>query len=106
AHHHGDFHHHPNRGASSSRQNTDTQTKELQANSIAARNSSTNVAGGSSHQGSSKRGQVSLNHLLNFTFPPRQRPTSSMPIRRHGKGANYQPFNKERYMNAKQVSFL
>ncbi|CAG8798173.1 45730_t:CDS:10, partial [Gigaspora margarita] len=45
-----------------------------------------------------KRGQISLNHLLNFSFPPRQRSVSSTP-RRH-KAINYQPFNKERFVNA------
>jgi hypothetical protein len=43
-----------------------------------------------------KRGHVSLTHLLNFSFPPRQ--TQS-----HGKkrfSASYTAFNKERFVNA------
>ncbi|CAG8541906.1 16933_t:CDS:2, partial [Cetraspora pellucida] len=40
-----------------------------------------------------KRGQISLNHLLNFSFPPRQRSVTSTP--RKQKAINYQPFNKE-----------
>ncbi|KAJ3328173.1 hypothetical protein HDU76_010461 [Blyttiomyces sp. JEL0837] len=45
-----------------------------------------------------KRGQINVNHLVNFNFPPRQRQqVSSAPVRRRG---NYQPFNKERFINA------
>ncbi|RUS13564.1 hypothetical protein BC937DRAFT_95125, partial [Endogone sp. FLAS-F59071] len=46
-----------------------------------------------------KRGLISLNHLLNFSFPERQRPTSNNTPRKH-RPANYQPFNKERFVNA------
>ncbi|RUP45481.1 hypothetical protein BC936DRAFT_148111 [Jimgerdemannia flammicorona] len=53
------------------------------------------VTGGSTN----KRGQISLNHLLNFSFPERQRPVPNSTPRRH-KPANYQPFNKERFVNA------
>lgn len=44
-----------------------------------------------------KRGQVSLNHLLNFQLPPRSRPTP-LPHRR-AKTSSI-PFNKERFINA------
>ncbi|KAJ3046535.1 RING finger protein 10, partial [Rhizophlyctis rosea] len=48
-----------------------------------------------------KRGAISLNHLLNFSLPPRQRPTpgSSGPVRRK-KDVYYEPYNKERFVNA------
>ena len=45
--------------------------------------------------------KVLANHLLNFTLPPRQRPPAAHP--RKGKSAAYQPFNKERFVNAKYV---
>ncbi|KAK9763520.1 hypothetical protein K7432_009718 [Basidiobolus ranarum] len=45
-----------------------------------------------------KRGQISMNHLLNFSLPPRQRPISYVP--RKSKTSNHQPFNKERFINA------
>ncbi|RHZ84405.1 hypothetical protein Glove_82g57 [Diversispora epigaea] len=45
-----------------------------------------------------RRGQISLNHLLNFSFPPRQRYVSNTPRRQ--RSTNYQPFNKERFVNA------
>ncbi|CAH1760548.1 12895_t:CDS:10 [Entrophospora sp. SA101] len=44
-----------------------------------------------------KRGQISLNHLLNFTFPPRQ---SFNHTPRRQRVTNYQPYNKERFVNA------
>ncbi|KAJ3038255.1 RING finger protein 10 [Rhizophlyctis rosea] len=48
-----------------------------------------------------KRGAISLNHLLNFSLPPRQRHTtgSSAPTRRR-KDVVYEPYNKERFVNA------
>ncbi|CAI2185065.1 15101_t:CDS:10, partial [Funneliformis geosporum] len=45
-----------------------------------------------------KRGQISLNHLLNFSFPPRQSSNANVPRRQ--KAINYQPYNKERFLNA------
>ncbi|KAG2229889.1 hypothetical protein INT48_001324 [Thamnidium elegans] len=46
-----------------------------------------------------KKGRgVSLNHLLGFSFPQRQE--SPMPTYRKTKTASYQPFNKERFINA------
>ncbi|ORX92306.1 hypothetical protein K493DRAFT_263583 [Basidiobolus meristosporus CBS 931.73] len=39
-----------------------------------------------------------MNHLLNFSLPPRQRPISHLP--RKSKSSNHQPFNKERFINA------
>jgi hypothetical protein len=45
-----------------------------------------------------RKGRVSLNHLLNFSFPQRQRP---QPIIRRQKITSYQPYNKERFVNAK-----
>ncbi|PHZ12038.1 uncharacterized protein RHIMIDRAFT_139375 [Rhizopus microsporus ATCC 52813] len=44
-----------------------------------------------------RKGRVSLNHLLNFSFPQRQRP---QPIIRRQKITSYQPYNKERFVNA------
>lgn len=41
---------------------------------------------------------VNANHLLNFTLPPRQHPPGSS--NRRGKTPSYQPFNKERFVNA------
>ncbi|GBC07049.1 hypothetical protein RclHR1_07200007 [Rhizophagus clarus] len=45
-----------------------------------------------------RRGQISLNHLLNFSFPPRQSSQFNAPRRQ--KTVNYQPYNKERFLNA------
>ncbi|KAI8092779.1 uncharacterized protein BX664DRAFT_277284 [Halteromyces radiatus] len=45
-----------------------------------------------------KKGRVSLNHLLSFSFPPRQQQPVYTP-RRH-KPTSYQPYNKERFINA------
>ncbi|KAG1142068.1 hypothetical protein G6F37_005211 [Rhizopus arrhizus] len=44
-----------------------------------------------------KKGRVSLNHLLSFSFPERQQP---QPAFRKQKTTSYQPFNKERFINA------
>ncbi|KAI8816071.1 uncharacterized protein EV422DRAFT_572133 [Fimicolochytrium jonesii] len=46
-----------------------------------------------------KRGQISLNHLLGFQLPPRQRPTQSRVVKRKSS-AYYEPYNKERFVNA------
>lgn len=46
-----------------------------------------------------KKGRVSLNHLLSFSFPERQE--EPMPVLRKSKVTSYQPFNKERFINAK-----
>ncbi len=65
-------------------------------------------ANSTSHHVDSKqarRGGQSMNHLLSFTLPPRSRPPLSVPARRSRRGANYTPFNKERYVNA-QYRFL
>ncbi|CAB4490042.1 hypothetical protein RhiirA5_354521 [Rhizophagus irregularis] len=45
-----------------------------------------------------RRGQISLNHLLNFSFPPRQSYQANTPRRQ--RTVNYQPYNKERFLNA------
>ncbi|KAI8835540.1 hypothetical protein BC829DRAFT_60982 [Chytridium lagenaria] len=44
-----------------------------------------------------KRGEISLNHLMNFTFPPREQSTLA-PVKK--RGVSYQPFMKERFINA------
>ncbi|ORX60579.1 hypothetical protein DM01DRAFT_1317189 [Hesseltinella vesiculosa] len=44
-----------------------------------------------------KRGRVSLNHLLSFSFPARQAPPVYTPRRTK---TSYQPYNKERFVNA------
>lgn len=46
----------------------------------------------------SKKG-ISANHLLNFTLPPRQRPPIFQSNRKT-KGISYQPYFKERFVNA------
>ncbi|KAJ2960824.1 hypothetical protein NQZ79_g3866 [Umbelopsis isabellina] len=46
-----------------------------------------------------KRGQVSLNHLLNFSFPEREAP-QPVYTQRKVKSVSYQPYNKERFLNA------
>lgn len=46
-----------------------------------------------------KKGRVSLNHLLSFSFPERQE--EPMPTYRKPKVTSYQPFSKERFINAK-----
>ncbi|CAG8641939.1 12664_t:CDS:10, partial [Ambispora leptoticha] len=45
------------------------------------------------------KGKIYLNHLLNFTFPPRQQ-HSIVSTPRRQKVVNYQPYNKERFINA------
>ncbi|KAI8366779.1 uncharacterized protein BYT42DRAFT_587850 [Radiomyces spectabilis] len=46
-----------------------------------------------------KKGRVSLNHLLNFSFPQRQAPQHSYTPRKV-RSTSYQPYNKERFVNA------
>ena len=46
-----------------------------------------------------KKGRVSLNHLLGFSFPERQEAPATQ--HRKQKVTSYQPFNKERFINAK-----
>jgi len=46
-----------------------------------------------------KKGRVSLNHLLSFSFPERQEAPATS--HRKPKVTSYQPFNKERFINAK-----
>ncbi|KAF9915812.1 hypothetical protein BX616_005310 [Lobosporangium transversale] len=50
-------------------------------------------------RGNNKKNQVSLNHLLNFSFPVREEPQNTGPVRRR-RNANYQPFNKDKFINA------
>ncbi|KAJ1536824.1 hypothetical protein HK096_007448 [Nowakowskiella sp. JEL0078] len=45
-----------------------------------------------------KRGEISLNHLINFSFPVRQ--PLNAPISRVKKKSNFAPFNKEKFVNA------
>ncbi|KAI9309191.1 hypothetical protein BJ944DRAFT_194635 [Cunninghamella echinulata] len=45
-----------------------------------------------------KKGRVSLNHLLSFSFPARQQQPAYTP--RRTKTTSYQPYNKERFLNA------
>ncbi|KAF9107535.1 hypothetical protein BGX29_006059 [Mortierella sp. GBA35] len=60
---------------------------------------STNDKSGGAGRGNNKKNQVSLNHLLNFSFPVREEPQNVAPVRRR-RNANYQPFNKEKFINA------
>ncbi|KAJ3031429.1 UNVERIFIED_CONTAM: RING finger protein 10 [Siphonaria sp. JEL0065] len=46
-----------------------------------------------------KRGEISLTHLMNFTFPPRETPVASSTIRKK-KSSLHVPFNKEKFINA------
>ncbi|KAF9419688.1 hypothetical protein BGZ94_009340 [Podila epigama] len=50
-------------------------------------------------KGNSKKNQVSLNHLLNFSFPVREEP-QGFGIARRRRNVNYQPFNKDKFINA------
>ncbi|KAF9302761.1 hypothetical protein BGZ74_004885 [Mortierella antarctica] len=50
-------------------------------------------------KGSNKKNQVSLNHLLNFSFPVREEPQNTGPVRRR-RNVGYQPFNKDKFINA------
>ncbi|KAF9537378.1 hypothetical protein EC957_008381 [Mortierella hygrophila] len=60
---------------------------------------STSDKSGGAGRGNNKKNQVSLNHLLNFSFPVREEPQNTAPVRRR-RNANYQPFNKEKFINA------
>lgn len=51
-------------------------------------------------RGNNKKNQVSLNHLLNFSFPVREEPQNTGPVRRR-RNFGYQPFDKDRFINAK-----
>ncbi|KZT30947.1 hypothetical protein NEOLEDRAFT_1126631 [Neolentinus lepideus HHB14362 ss-1] len=50
-------------------------------------------------------GNQSLNHLLNFTLPPRQSQVQSLPRRSRRTGTQQGVWNKERFLNA-QYRFL
>ncbi|TPX58352.1 hypothetical protein PhCBS80983_g03202 [Powellomyces hirtus] len=60
------------------------------------------VDGAELYQSRNKRGQISLNHLLSFQMPPRQRPTTTKNSRRKSS-TYYEPYNKERFVNAKFI---
>ncbi|KAI8804525.1 hypothetical protein BJ742DRAFT_823913 [Cladochytrium replicatum] len=47
-----------------------------------------------------KQGAISLNHLLNFYFPPRRQGQSSSSKTSRRKSGYHEPFNKERFVNA------
>lgn len=49
----------------------------------------------------SKKNQVSLTHLLNLSFPAREEPQNTGPVRRR-RNVN-QPFDKDKFINAKYV---
>ncbi|KAF9580090.1 hypothetical protein BGW38_003394, partial [Lunasporangiospora selenospora] len=55
--------------------------------------------GGGGNAAAAKKNQVSLNHLLNFSFPAREEPQNTGPVRRR-RNVNYEPFNKEKFINA------
>ncbi|KAF9348542.1 hypothetical protein BGX34_002423, partial [Mortierella sp. NVP85] len=50
-------------------------------------------------RGNNKKNQVSLNHLLNFSFPVREEPQNTGPVRRR-RNVGYQPFDKDKFINA------
>ncbi|KAF9994207.1 hypothetical protein BGZ65_010198, partial [Modicella reniformis] len=50
-------------------------------------------------RGNNKRNQVSLNHLLNFSFPIREEPQNTGPVRRR-RNVSYQPYDKDKFINA------
>ncbi|KAF9112095.1 hypothetical protein BGX27_003977 [Mortierella sp. AM989] len=76
--------------ARSSTSSTMTSTVDSLAASIGQMNTA---------RGNNKKNQVSLNHLLNFSFPVREEPQNMAPIRRR-RNVNYQPFNKDKFINA------
>ncbi|KAG0378971.1 hypothetical protein BGX24_002200 [Mortierella sp. AD032] len=61
--------------------------------------STNDKSGGGAGRANNKKNQVSLNHLLNFSFPVREEPQNTAPVRRR-RNVNYQPFNKEKFINA------
>ncbi|KAJ3061710.1 hypothetical protein HDU98_002381 [Podochytrium sp. JEL0797] len=46
-----------------------------------------------------RRHEISLTHLVNFSFPAREQP-STTPIRRKKSSLHHVPFNKEKFINA------
>ncbi|KAF8983955.1 hypothetical protein BGZ46_009089 [Entomortierella lignicola] len=67
--------------------------------SLAASMGQLNAGGDRTPRGNNKKNQVSLNHLLNFSFPVREEPQNMAPVRRR-RNVNYQPFNKDKFINA------
>ncbi|KAI0094249.1 hypothetical protein BDY19DRAFT_879789 [Irpex rosettiformis] len=60
----------------------------------------TQYTGPNSKRPSKMASTQSLNHLLNFSLPPRQVHQYSSPIRRKKQGQNQAVWNKERFVNA------
>ncbi|KAJ1654043.1 hypothetical protein IWQ61_005957 [Dispira simplex] len=79
---------------------TDTEYPFLSAPELA---SSTSAKGKAKSRGN-RRNVQSLNHLLNFSLPARQPPAGSSDLqvrrRRLRQKTNYEPYRKERFINA------
>ncbi|KAG0206944.1 hypothetical protein BGX28_001747 [Mortierella sp. GBA30] len=84
-------------GGRSSSSSSSTSTSTSTADSIAV--SMGQLSMDRAARGNSKKNQVSLNHLLNFSFPVREEPQNTGPIRRR-RNASYQPFDKDKFINA------
>ncbi|KAH8553737.1 hypothetical protein BGW37DRAFT_269878 [Umbelopsis sp. PMI_123] len=103
--HHNKPHGHRGKGGNRSQhhqqrssQRTDKAQKTAPIHRAVATNDGQTLSNLTSIQ-SNKRGQVSLNHLLNFSFPERQAP-QPVYTQRKVKSTPYQPYNKERFLNA------
>ncbi|KAG0353198.1 hypothetical protein BC939DRAFT_527606 [Gamsiella multidivaricata] len=83
-------------GARSLSSSTSTLTSTADSLAVSMGQLSTNDKAG---RGNNKKNQVSLNHLLNFSFPIREEPQNTGPVRRR-RNVNYQPFNKDKFINA------
>ena len=57
------------------------------------------------HTQSKRRSQISLNHLLNFSLPPRQQDVPPI-VSKKKKVGTVTPFNKHRYINAKYYPLM
>ncbi|KAF9357381.1 hypothetical protein BGX26_003816 [Mortierella sp. AD094] len=86
------------RTASASARSSSSSTATSSVDSLAASIGQLNT-GDKSARGNNKKNQVSLNHLLNFSFPVREEPQNMAPVRRR-RNVNYQPFNKDKFINA------
>ncbi|KAF9403711.1 hypothetical protein BGX21_000043 [Mortierella sp. AD011] len=86
------------RAANASARSSSSSTATSSVDSLTASMGQLNP-GDKSARGNNKKNQVSLNHLLNFSFPVREEPQNMAPVRRR-RNVNYQPFNKDKFINA------
>ncbi|KAF9191879.1 hypothetical protein BGZ51_006599 [Haplosporangium sp. Z 767] len=73
--------------------------EQQQQHSLAVSMTQLSTGDKAARSGNNKKNQVSLNHLLNFSFPVREEPQNTGPVRRR-RNANYQPFDKDKFINA------